>query len=158
MNPVENFSIEWKVVENSSLDEWKVTRGQLVCRFLRKIIPGESGIMYVVRGGNRLLAIPMRKLSARWGELASRRISVFSPLIHIVITSKRGWGRKMEGGPGQWKKESTTLSYRVVSKYLRYVFFGIFLNFSLSFFSLKKKKNIKISKYPEIRTDEDGWD
>lgn len=32
----------------------------------------------------------MRKLSARWGLLASRRISVFSPLIHIVITSKEG--------------------------------------------------------------------
>lgn len=32
----------------------------------------------------------MRKLSARWGLLASRRISVFSSLIHIVITSKEG--------------------------------------------------------------------
>lgn len=32
---------------------------------LPKIIPGECGIMYVVRGGSELLAIPMRKLSAR---------------------------------------------------------------------------------------------
>lgn len=32
--------------------------------FLPKIIPGGHGIMYVVHPGSKLVAIPMRKLSA----------------------------------------------------------------------------------------------